>query len=252
MKKLLLAFMCAAAGLCASAATFTYSHTFAKGEVAADAASYELSGVKWQTTAMEYVGFDTQNSKGLQIGSSGKPSTAWTISTDAFSGVTVTKVEVEGATASGGNATIDLKVGGAAFGNSAEIARDLSACTFTGSAKGNLAVNFTNGAQKAMYIKSITVTYEGNSQIGEGGSGETPVDPDPVETVGKGTAESPYTVDDVVLLNNPGSKAWVKGYIVGSAAGQSANSFSAATGEEASATNVFIAASASETDYTKC
>ncbi len=252
MKKLLLAFMCAAAGLCASAATFTYSHTFAKGEVAADAASYELSGVKWQTTAMEYVGFDTQNSKGLQIGSSGKPSTAWTISTDAFSGVTVTKVEVEGATASGGNATIDLKVGGAAFGNSAEIARDLSACTFTGSAKGNLAVNFTNGAQKAMYIKSITVTYEGNSQIGEGGSGETPVDPDPVETVGKGTAESPYTVDDVVLLNNPGTKAWVKGYIVGSAADKTADSFTTATGEEASATNVFIAASASETDYTKC
>ncbi|MDE5971184.1 MAG: hypothetical protein K2G94_00380, partial [Muribaculaceae bacterium] len=252
MKKLLLALMCAAAGFAASAATFTYTHTFAKGDVAADAAAYELSGVKWQTTAMEYVGFDTQNSKGLQIGSSGKPSTAWTISTDAFSGVTVTKVVVEGATASGGNATIDLKVGGAAFGNSAEIARDLSACTFTGSAKGDLAVNFTNGAEKAMYIKSITVTYEGNSQIGEGGSGETPVDPDPVETVGKGTAESPYTVADVFALGNPATKAWVKGYIVGSAAGKSADSFSAATGEEASATNVFIAASASETDYTKC
>ncbi|MDE6315966.1 MAG: hypothetical protein K2L71_05830, partial [Muribaculaceae bacterium] len=71
-------------------------------------------------------------------------------------------------------------------------------------------------------------------------------------TVGKGTAESPYTVDDVVLLNNPGTKAWVKGYIVGSAADKTADSFTTATGEVASATNVFIAASASETDYTKC
>ncbi|MDE6315866.1 MAG: hypothetical protein K2L71_05310, partial [Muribaculaceae bacterium] len=202
MKKLLLAFMCAAAGLCASAATFTYSHTFAKGEVAADAASYELSGVRWQTTAMTAVNFDSSaNAKGIQIGTAKSPTTSWTISSDAFSGVTVTKVVVEGATASGGTATVMSTIGGAAFGSESEITVNVSACTFTGSAKGNLAVNFTNGAQKAMYIKSITVTYEGNSQIGEGGSGETPVDPDPVETVGKGTAESPYTVDDVVLLN---------------------------------------------------
>ncbi len=253
MKKLLLALMCAAAGFAASAATFTYTHTFAKGDVAADAAAYELSGVKWQTTAMTAVNFDSSaNAKGLQIGTAKLPTSAWSLSTDAFSGVTVTKVVVEGATASGGKATVATKVGGTSFGSESEITVNVSACTFTGSAKGDLAVNFTNGAEKAMYIKSITVTYEGNSQIGEGGSGETPVDPDPVETVGKGTAESPYTVADVVLLNNPATKAWVKGYIVGSAAGKSADSFSAATGEEASATNVFIAATATETDYTKC
>ena len=64
----------------------------------------------------------------------------------------------------------------------------------------------------------------------------------------------PYTVADLYALNNltPATTAWVKGYIVGSAPGKSADSFTTETGANASNTNIFIAASASETDYAKC
>ena len=40
-----------------------------------------------------------------------------------------------------------------------------------------------------------------------------------------GTKEDPYTVDQVLTLGNPGTTAWVKGYIVGSAADDTADSF---------------------------
>jgi len=46
---------------------------------------------------------------------------------------------------------------------------------------------------------------------GFAGGGDTPDIPDD----GKGSKESPYTVSEVIALGNPGSKAWVTGYIVG-------------------------------------
>ncbi len=84
--------------------------------------------------------------------------------------------------------------------------------------------------------------------------GQSVPDPDPVTTTGDGSETKPYTVADVIALNNTkAGNAWVTGYIVGSANGQSAkDDFSAATGDGASASNVFIAATAGETDYAKC
>lgn len=68
---------------------------------------------------------------------------------------------------------------------------------------------------------------------------------------GDGTKENPYTVEDVIVLNNPGTKVWVKGYIVGSVNGQ--NMSDAIIGlENASVSNLMIASSANETDVAKC
>lgn len=68
---------------------------------------------------------------------------------------------------------------------------------------------------------------------------------------GEGTKENPYTVEDVMVLNNPETKAWVKGYIVGSVNGM--NMSDAVFGiENASNTNLLIAASVDETDVAKC
>ena len=68
----------------------------------------------------------------------------------------------------------------------------------------------------------------------------------------KGSKENPYTVSEAVALGNPAKTAWVTGFIVGSAADKTADSFTTATGEAASNTNIFIADAAGETDYTKC
>lgn len=68
---------------------------------------------------------------------------------------------------------------------------------------------------------------------------------------GEGTKENPYTVEDVMVLNNPETTAWVKGYIVGSVNGM--NLSDAVFGiENASNTNLLIAASVDETDVAKC
>ncbi|MDE6118247.1 MAG: hypothetical protein K2F82_00085 [Muribaculaceae bacterium] len=97
-------------------------------------------------------------------------------------------------------------------------------------------------------VKSVTAfSLDGE---GSGGGDDEPVNPG--ATVGDGSASSPYTVADLFLLNNPATTGWATGYIVGSAADKTADSFTTATGAEASGTNIFIAASPNETDYTKC
>ena len=82
---------------------------------------------------------------------------------------------------------------------------------------------------------------------GEGG-GDTPVGP----TEGDGTQASPYSVTSAIALNNPGTVAWVQGYIVGWVEGADISAGSHFEVPSSSASNVLIAASATETDYTKC
>lgn len=81
---------------------------------------------------------------------------------------------------------------------------------------------------------------------------ELPEDPSGAIAEGNGSAESPYNPTQVLGLGNPGSQAWVKGYIVGSAPGKSADTFTTATGNDASGTNIFIATTPDETDYNNC
>lgn len=80
---------------------------------------------------------------------------------------------------------------------------------------------------------------------GEGG-GDTPTPPTPVEG---GTEAQPYTIDQVLTLNNPGTTSWVEGYIVGwTTNGVFTPSF---TADGAVAANVLLAATPGETDPAK-
>ncbi|WP_040602520.1 DUF6359 domain-containing protein [Paraprevotella xylaniphila] len=76
-----------------------------------------------------------------------------------------------------------------------------------------------------------------------------------VQLSGEGTKEVPYTVSDVLILENPNREAWVKGYIVGYVNGQSINEESAifgAEGESVSVSNMLIASDVNQKDYTQC
>lgn len=65
-----------------------------------------------------------------------------------------------------------------------------------------------------------------------------------------GTKDAPYTVDQVIGMGNPGTKAWVKGYIVGYY--DYANNSSLVNGTDGAAdTNVAIAQTPDETDKSK-
>ncbi|MBQ6062710.1 MAG: OB-fold nucleic acid binding domain-containing protein [Prevotella sp.] len=87
------------------------------------------------------------------------------------------------------------------------------------------------------YIYSLNGKTEG------GGGEEQPKD--------AGTYDSPLTVTQAISLANADA-AWVKGYIVGYVTGQVISTGAVFSAEGATNTNLLIAASASETDVSKC
>ncbi len=90
---------------------------------------------------------------------------------------------------------------------------------------------------------------------GTPGSGDNPGggdQPDVPVGGGDGTQASPYTIEAAKALNNPGSEAWVEGYIVGWVDGADIAAGSHFTNPSTSASNLLIATSPSETDYKNC
>ena len=121
---------------------------------------------------------------------------------------------------------------------------DAASVTFT---VGEFATMGTDGETKAGQVRFSSITV-----YGEGGSVTPDPDPtpDPVETVGNGTEASPYTVADVIKLNNTVATGWVKGYIVG-AMNTTGEYFMEVKAPFTVAANVFIADNATETELTK-
>ena len=129
------------------------------------------SSVSWTGTASETWsvsvngGATNQNVTNgyAQVGTSSSPSTSITISTSGISG-TISKIVVNCA-AYQGKASISATVGGSAFGTQNQSIPSWSSSTggdktFSGSASGAIVITMTNGSGgRAMYIKSITVTY---------------------------------------------------------------------------------------------
>ncbi len=76
--------------------------------------------------------------------------------------------------------------------------------------------------------------------------------PTPTEGEGKGTADSPYDVTAAISVAS-GTGVYVKGFIVGFISGKSLNEGATLSGTTTDVnTNIMIAASADETDITKC
>lgn len=126
---------------------------------------------------------------------------------------------------------------------------DATSVTFT---VGEKATMGTDGATKAGQVRFSSITV-----YGEGGGTVTPdpdptpdPTPDPIETVGEGTEANPYTVADVIKLNNTVATGWVKGYIVG-AMNTKDEYFMEVKAPFTVAANVFIADNATETETAK-
>lgn len=112
----------------------------------------------WQTEDF-YFGFDNNNGRGAQIGSGAKPAATATFSTTGFAD-DIQKVTVNAATASSGNCTITVTVGGTALTceNNA-LTTTATDYVFTAATplKGKVVITYTNNAKKAVYLKSITI-----------------------------------------------------------------------------------------------
>lgn len=106
------------------------------------------------------------NTKGIHYGTNSSAVGNITLTTSSISG-TITKVVVNASTASGVTATVGVTVAGNQFGGDAKsISSTAADYTFEGSAQGTIVVQVKkpSKATKALYVKSIVVTYE------EGGS----------------------------------------------------------------------------------
>ena len=116
--------------------------------------------VQWTVTSD---GTESQfdGTKGIHYGT-GQVSVQYIeLSTSGITG-TITQVKVNASTASGVTATVGVTVGGNAFGGDAQsLSATATNYTFTGSASGAIVVRVAkpSAATKALYVKSIEVTY---------------------------------------------------------------------------------------------
>ncbi len=141
-----------------------YSYTFT-AKVWSAAGAQTLNDVSWTMagTGGEYFGYD--GTKGQQFGSGSKPYSAVSLSTSGISG-TITSVVVNTSGANSIAGTVAVSVGGTAFtsgegGESATLTNTATDYTFTGSASGQIVISWAQTSSKAIYVKSITVTYSG-------------------------------------------------------------------------------------------
>lgn len=117
-------------------------------------------GTSWTVTSDgSESSFD--NTKGIHYGTSSAKVQYIKLSTSSISG-TITKVVVNASTASGVSATASVTVGGTAFGGDAQsLSTTATDYTFEGSASGEIIVSVSkpSSEKKALYVKSIAVTY---------------------------------------------------------------------------------------------
>lgn len=101
------------------------------------------------------------DARGIHYGTSKKPVSYIKVSTKAYSDKPITKIVVHAATASGVEAYVKCEIGGAAFGVEQKLTNLDASYTFEGNASGDILVSVykKTKATKALYIKSIEITY---------------------------------------------------------------------------------------------
>lgn len=140
------------------------SSTVTASKVASASASWTgSSGETWSIVVDGGATNQNVTNNYAQVGTRNSPSTSVTFSTSGITG-TITSIVIDCASYSG-IGTVDATVGGNAFGTQSQSIPSWSSntggeVTFSGSASGAIVVTMTNGNNgRAMYIKSITVTY---------------------------------------------------------------------------------------------
>ena len=135
-----------------------YSYTFTAKVFDANNQTQSLDGVEWtfSGTGGNYFGYD--GTKGQQFGSGSSSFSSFTLSTSGITG-TISQIKVNTSGANSIVGTLNVTVGENAFGNSYTLTSTATEVTFNGSATGAIAFNYAQTSTKAIYIKSISITY---------------------------------------------------------------------------------------------
>lgn len=150
----------------------TYNHVFPKANPWSQTqTTAELSGIEWTAVSTSNYfsdGSSQYEARGIQFGSGSNPASSLTISTEEISG-TISSVTVNTCGANNINATFKVKVGETYYTCENEetvtITNTATDYTFTGSASGEISLEWTQTSSKAIYIKSITVVYESSTPV---------------------------------------------------------------------------------------
>lgn len=138
--------------------TDTYDYTFESKQYSA-AGSVDLGGHSWTMSGTDdgspFFGYDA--TKGQQFGSGSHPFSDVSLQSSAFSG-TIDSITVYTSGASSINATVQVSVGGTAYGSAQTITNTNTAYTFDlGGKSGTISIDWVNSSSKAIYVKEIVV-----------------------------------------------------------------------------------------------
>ncbi len=129
--------------------------------------------VEWTYSSAPFIGYDSSNGRGLQVGSGSKPidkdkeGKSWTISADLSNfGKGVVAVTVESSMANNGDGQISVQIGETVGLEGQSLTTSNAAYSTNGgtdyetaiTGDGQLVITLTN-SKSATYLKSITVKY---------------------------------------------------------------------------------------------
>lgn len=137
----------------------TYEYAFASAVFKNDSADQtaELGTLNWRLVHDGgYLGFDTANGRGLQVGSKKAPAANISLSTEDYDGE-IQKISITACGASGisASAKVVIKIDGVEVGSDA-ITKEMTTYTYDCVAQGKIEIIVT-GADKAFYISSISI-----------------------------------------------------------------------------------------------
>ena len=136
----------------------TYTYTFSKGDLTTEAGSVTLNEVVWTKSSSTYIGWDTNNGKGIQIGSKNTLNPTYTLSTSAFASVKINSVTVKSSIAASGDAKMTISVGGQTSEAYTLTTKSIEYTFDSAGTMGDIVINW-NASQRAYYIESITIEY---------------------------------------------------------------------------------------------
>lgn len=161
MKKFLLSFLCCLLAVVSGYAE-KYTYTFTSTQFTANGAK-TLNDVTWTLSGDGgYWGYDS--TKGQQFGKSADPYKSMTLSTSDIKG-TIESIIINTSGAKDIKGSCTVLVDGIQFGNEITLTNTATNYTLTDSASGTIVLSFTQTSSKAIYIKSITVTYTPESGV---------------------------------------------------------------------------------------
>lgn len=141
------------------AAETTYSYEFTAKTFSANG-TVALGDINW-TLAGDGGYWGNDSTKGQQFGSGSKPYKTLTLTSDTLSNVTSITLNTSGASSIA--ATLQVKVGNTNVGDAITLTKTATEYTVSveeGSLTGPVVLSYTQTSSKAIYIKSISVTYD--------------------------------------------------------------------------------------------